>query len=142
MVTVHALFPLACAVEVLALNRGFPGVAGFAALAVALAAQLMRWWVVATLGRQWNTRIIVVPGTPPVTAGPYRFLRHPNYLAVMVEAATVPLIHGAWLSAIVFATANAALLSVRIPAEERALGEQYSQAFAGLPRFIPGGRNA
>jgi methyltransferase len=60
----------------------------------------------------------------------------------MLEAASVPLIHGAWLSAIVFATANAALLTVRIPAEERALGEQYLQAFAGLPRFLPGGRNA
>jgi methyltransferase len=142
MVTVHALFPLACAVEVLALNRGFPGAVGFAALAVALAAQVMRWWVVATLGRRWNTRIIVVPGAKPVTAGPYRYLRHPNYLAVMLEAVSVPLIHGAWLSAIVFATANVALLGVRIPAEERALGEQYSQAFAGLPRFLPGGRNA
>jgi len=142
MVPVHALFPLACAVEVLALHRGFSRVVGFAALAVALAAQVMRWWVVATLGRQWNTRIIVVPGANPVTAGPYRYLRHPNYLAVMLEAASVPLIHGAWLSAIVFAAANAGLLSVRIPAEERALGEPYLRAFAHLPRFLPGGRSA
>lgn len=142
MVVVHALFPLACAVEVLALRRAFPGVVGYAALAVALAAQVMRWWVVATLGPQWNTRIIVVPGAKPVTGGPYRYLRHPNYLAVMLEAVSVPLIHGAWLSAIAFVLANVALLSVRIPAEERALGEQYMKALAGLPRFLPGGHHA
>jgi methyltransferase len=142
MVAVHAVFPLACAAEVLALHRGFPGAMGFAALAVALAAQALRWWVAATLGWRWNTRIIVVPGAEPVTAGPYRLLRHPNYLAVMLEALGVPLIHGAWLSAAVFVAANAALLSVRIPAEERALGERYSRAFAGLPRFLPGSRRA
>ena len=142
MVAVHALFPLACAVEVLALHRDFPGVVGVIALIVALAAQALRWWVVMTLGWRWNARIIVVPGAEPVTAGPYRFLRHPNYLAVMLEALAVPLIHGAWLSAIVFLCANAALLAVRIPAEERALGERYSRAFAGLPRLIPGGRHA
>ena len=142
MVAVHALFPLSCAVEVLALHRAFPGPVGSAALAVALAAQAVRWWVVATLGWRWNTRIIVVPGAQPVTAGPYRYLRHPNYLAVMLEAVSVPLIHAAWLSAIVFVAANVALLSVRIPAEERAMGEEYSRAFAGLPRFLPGGRHA
>jgi len=142
MVAVHAVFPLACAVEVLTLHRGFLGAVGFAALAVALTAQALRWWVAATLGWRWNTRIIVVPGAEPVTAGPFRFLRHPNYLAVMLEALGVPLIHGAWLSAAVFVAANATLLSVRIPAEEHALGERYSRAFAGLPRFLPGSRRA
>ena len=142
MVVVHALFPLACAIEVLALHRGFPGVVGYAALAVALGAQALRWWVVATLGWRWNTRIIVVPGAQPVTAGPYRYLRHPNYVAVILEAASVPLVHGAWLSAIVFVLANVALLSVRIPAEERAMGDEYAGAFAGRPRFLPGDRDA
>ncbi len=142
MVAVHALFPLGCAVEVLALHRRFPGAVGWAALGVSLGSQALRWWAVATLGRRWNTRIIVVPGAEPVTGGPYRFVRHPNYLAVMLEALAVPLIHGAWLCAVVFACANAALLSVRIPAEERALGESYARAFAGLPRLLPGGRHA
>ncbi len=142
MVVVHALFPLACASEVLALHRGFPGAVGWTALGVALAAQALRWWVVATLGPRWNTRIIVVPGAAPVTAGPYRLVRHPNYLAVMIEALAVPLIHGAWVCAAVFACANAAVLSVRIPAEERALGESYARAFAGRPRLVPGGRHA
>ncbi len=137
MVAVHALFPLACALEVLALRRPFPGALGYAAFAAALAAQVLRWWAAAALGPRWNTRVIVVPGAHPVTEGPYRYLRHPNYLAVMVEAAAVPLVHGAWLSAIAFVAANAALLGVRVPAEERALGETYERSFAGTARFLP-----
>jgi len=139
MVAVHAVFPLACGVEVLALARRFPGALGYSALALALAAQGIRWWVVATLGARWSTRIIVVPGAAPVTGGPFRLLRHPNYLAVMLEAFAVPLIHGAWLSALVFSAADAALLAVRIPAEERALGAPYAEAFAGRRRFLPRG---
>jgi methyltransferase len=134
MVAVHTAFPLVCAAEVVGLHRGWPGALGVAALAFALAAQALRWWAVATLGWRWTTRIIVVDGAGPVTGGPYRFLRHPNYLAVMVEAVAVPLIHGAWLAALVFAAANGALLAVRIPAEERALGAAYAEAFAGRRR--------
>ena len=140
MVAVHALFPLACAAEVLFLSRPFPGAAGFVALAVALGAQALRWWAVATLGKRWSTRVIVVPGAAPVTRGPYRFLRHPNYLAVVLEMAAVPLIHGAWLTAAVFSALNAALLAHRIPAEERALGAAYAEAFEGRRRLVPGGR--
>ena len=138
MVVVHAVFPLACAAEVLGLHRAFPGAAGFAALAVALAAQGLRWWAVATLGRRWSTRIVHVPGAEPVTTGPYRYLRHPNYLAVMLEAAAVPMIHGAWITALVFVAANAGLLAVRIPAEERALGPGYARAFAARRRRAAG----
>ena len=141
MVAVHALFPLACAGEVLLLSRPFPGAAGFASLAVALGAQALRWWAVAALGERWSTRVIVVPGATPVTGGPYRFLRHPNYLAVVLEMAAIPLIHGAWLTAAVFSALNAALLAVRVPAEERALGRPWAEAFEGRRRFVPGGRN-
>ena len=139
MVAVHALFPLACAAEVLLVSRPFPGAAGFAALAVALGAQALRWWAVATLGERWSTRVIVVPGAAPVTGGPYRFLRHPNYLAVVLEMAAVPLIQGAWLTALVFSALNAALLAHRIPAEERALGRAYAEVFSERRRLVPGG---
>lgn len=139
MVVVHTLFPFACAAEVLCLKRPFPGAAGLAALAVALGAQALRWWAVATLGWRWNTRIVVVPGAVPVTGGPYRLLRHPNYLAVVLEMAAVPLTHGAWLTALVFSALNAALLAVRIPAEERALGRAYTEAFEGRLRLVPRG---
>jgi methyltransferase len=139
MVVVHALFPLACASEVLVLSRPFPGALGFLALAVALFAQALRWRAIATLGRRWSTRIIVVPGASPVTGGPYRFLRHPNYLAVILEMLAVPLTHGAWLTALAFSALNAALLAVRIPAEERALGRPYAEAFEGRSRLVPRG---
>jgi methyltransferase len=138
MAVVHGFFPLACGVEVVVLHRSFPGALGVGALAVALAAQGLRWWTVSALGRRWTTRIIVLPNAPPITSGPYRFLRHPNYLAVALESLAVPLIHGAGLSAIVFGAANAALLAVRIPAEERALGGAWARAFAGRRRLIPG----
>jgi len=85
---------------------------------VALVAQALRYWAIASLGDRWNTRIIVVPGLEPVTRGPYRFLRHPNYVAVVLELAAVPLIHGAWVTAAVFTLGNALLLLVRIRADE------------------------
>lgn len=134
----HTAFLLACAVEVIAFARPFPGALGFACLAGALAAQGLRYWAIATLGERWNVRVIAVPGEAPVTRGPYRFLRHPNYLAVVLEMAFLPLIHGAYVTAILFSIGNAALLWVRIRAEEQALGEAYARAFEGRNRFLPG----
>ncbi len=84
--------------------------------------QAVRVWVIATLGERWTTRIIVVPGAPLVTRGPYRYLRHPNYAVVCGEIAVVPLMFGAWLTALVFTLANLALLRHRIRVEEAALG--------------------
>jgi methyltransferase len=93
-------------------------------LALFIAAQGLRYWCIASLGRYWNTRIFVIPGAKLVCQGPYRFLRHPNYLAVAVELACVPLIFGAWLTALVGTLFNAwLLLRVRIPAEEEALSQ-------------------
>ena len=86
-----------------------------------LAAHGLRWWCIAVLGRQWSTRIVVVPGLSVVSTGPYRWLRHPNYLAVVVEGFALPLVHSAWVTAAVFTVANAVLLRTRIAAEERAL---------------------
>jgi len=137
MVAFHTLFLFACVAEVFVLRRPFPGVWGWVALGGAVLAQGLRYWAIATLGERWNSRIIVVPGLAPVTGGPYRFLRHPNYVAVVLELLAVPLIHGAWLTAAVFTVGNAALLFVRIRAEEQALGELYTQSFEGRPRFIP-----
>jgi methyltransferase len=140
MAVVHALFLASCAVEALVARPPFPGALGLAALAVALCAQALRAWAIATLGERWNVRIIVWPGAPPITAGPYRYLRHPNYLAVVLEIAAVPMVHGAHRTALAFSIANAAILAVRIRAEEAALGRGWAEAFATLPRLIPGGR--
>ncbi|HET9035576.1 MAG TPA: isoprenylcysteine carboxylmethyltransferase family protein [Myxococcaceae bacterium] len=139
MAVFHGVFLLACALEVVLLHRPFPGAVGWVALAVVLAAQGLRYWAIATLGWRWNTRIVVVPGAAPVTGGPYRFVRHPNYVAVIAEMVALPLVHGAWLTALVFSLGNVWLLRVRIRAEEHALGAPWEQAFAGRPRFVPGG---
>lgn len=91
-------------------------------LALFVLAEVLRYWCIKTLGVHWNTRILVLPGSPPVHSGPYRLLRHPNYLAVVVDLFTVPMIFGAWITALVFSILNLALLLfVRIPAEEKAL---------------------
>jgi methyltransferase len=133
----HALFLVSCAAEAVLLHRPFPGALGFVALSGALAAQGLRYWTIAALGMRWNVRILVIPGLPPVTSGPFRFVRHPNYVAVILEMLCVPLIHGCWLTALVFSVGNAGLLWVRIRAEESALGSSYALAFAGKPRFLP-----
>ena len=98
-----------------------PSVLAWSMLALVVASQALRWWCIATLGRRWNTRVIVVPGMPPVRSGPYRFLRHPNYVAVVVEGVALPLVHAAWITAVVFTVLNAALLAVRIRVEDAAL---------------------
>lgn len=122
MVVLHTGFLFGCVAEAWLLNRPFLPALGWSMFALALGAQGIRWWVIATLGRRWNTRVIVVPGLEPISAGPYRFLRHPNYVAVVIEGIALPLLHSAWITAAVFTVANAGLLWVRIRCEDRALG--------------------
>lgn len=83
--------------------------------------QIARVWVMASLGRYWTTRIITVPGAPLVARGPYRFMRHPNYLVVAGEIAVLPLVFDLWLIAVLFTIANALLLRQRMAAEDEAL---------------------
>ncbi|MEI7804122.1 MAG: isoprenylcysteine carboxylmethyltransferase family protein [Hyphomicrobiales bacterium] len=90
-------------------------------LGVFVLLQVARLWVIASLGARWTTRVIVVPGEKPLARGPYRWIRHPNYLIVVVEIAVVPLALGLWGIAIVFSLANAALLYIRIRVENEAL---------------------
>jgi len=137
MAALHAAFLPACAAEVILLHRPFPGLLGAIALLGALGSQALRYWAILTLGSRWNVKIIVVPGEHPITAGPYKRIRHPNYVAVALEMACVPLIHGCWLTAIVFSIANALVLQTRIRGEEKALGEGYAAAFSDRPRFLP-----
>jgi methyltransferase len=121
MVLLHTGLLAGAVVEVLALDRPFLPWLGWPMLGLLVASHGLRWWCISSLGRQWCTRIVVVPGLPAVTSGPYRFLRHPNYLAVVLEGIALPLVHTAWVTAAVFTVANAALLRVRIAAEEQAL---------------------
>jgi methyltransferase len=121
MVVLHTGLLAGALLEAWLGHRPFIPAMGWPMLALVLAAQALRWWCIATLGRQWNTRILVVPGLPRVTGGPYRVLPHPNYVAVVVEGAALPLVHTAWITAVVFSVLNAGLLRLRISAEDEAL---------------------
>lgn len=122
MVALHTGLLLACLAEVWLLDRPFLPWLGWPMLVLVLASQGLRWWCIATLGPRWNTRVIVVPGLPLVARGPYRWLHHPNYVAVVVEGFALPLVHTAWITAIAFTVLNAVLLlAYRIPCENRAL---------------------
>jgi methyltransferase len=83
--------------------------------------QLGRVWVIRTLGPRWTTRIIILPGAPMVTGGPFRFVSHPNYLVVIGEIAVLPLVFGLWQVAVVFSVLNAIVLAIRISHENKAL---------------------
>ena len=121
MVVLHVGLLVGCLVEAGLTDRAMPPALAALLLVLVLASQALRWWCIATLGPRWNTRIVVVPGLPPVTTGPYRYLRHPNYLAVVVEGLALPLLGSAWITAVAFTVLNAGLLAVRIPQEEAAL---------------------
>jgi methyltransferase len=119
MVVLHVGLLVGCLVE--SMHRPFLPALGWPMLAVVLAAQGLRWWCIATLGHQWNTRVVVVPGAERVSRGPYRLMPHPNYLAVVIEGVALPLVHTAWITALVFTALNAAVLRTRIRVENAAL---------------------
>src|SRR5919112_6130141 len=122
IVAIHSLWLVSTLVE--GLLRGPEPPAWWPVPLVAfLLVQPLRYWAILSLGENWNTRVLVVPGGKLVSKGPYRYFPHPNYLVVAVEVLTFPLIFGAWITAITFPLLNAALLYVRIRTENRALRE-------------------
>jgi methyltransferase len=121
MVALHTGLLAGMLVEAWVRRPDVPAWLAWSMLVVVLAAQALRWWCIATLGPRWNTRVIVVPGLPLVSTGPYRWFAHPNYVAVVAEGVALPLVHAAWITAVVFTILNAALLSVRMSVETKAL---------------------
>lgn len=121
MVLLHTALLIAGPLEVWGLARPFVPPLAAAMTVLVVLGMALRYWVIATLGDRWTTNVVVVPGEPLVERGPYRGLRHPNYLAVVIEVAALPLVHTAWLTALVFTVANAFLLRTRIRVEEAAL---------------------
>ena len=121
MVVLHTGLLVGALLEVWLLHPEFHPALGYPMLALVVASQALRWWCIATLGRRWNTRVIVVPGLPLVTGGPYRLTSHPNYVAVVVEGLALPLVYSAWITAVVFTACNAVLLTVRLRVESAAL---------------------
>ncbi len=119
MVALHTGLLAGCLVE--AAHRPFVPALGWTMLVIVLLSQGLRWWCITVLGRQWNTWVIVVPGLRLVARGPYRWMRHPNYVAVVAEGIALPLVHTAWVTAVVFTVLNIPLLAIRIRSEEAAL---------------------
>lgn len=126
MVVLHTGFLLACVAEVHFFAREFTPAFGYALIVAAFMLQGLRWWCITTLGFRWNTRVIIVPGLPRVTGGPYRWFSHPNYIAVVLEGIVLPMIHNAYITAIAFTVLNAILLKVRIRIENQALDDMES----------------
>lgn len=131
MVVLHVGLLVGCLVEVRLTDRQPPLWLAWSMFGLVLASQALRWWCIATLGRRWNTRVVIVPGLPAVTDGPYRFLKHPNYLAVVVEGFALPMVGLAWITAVAFTVLNLPLLAVRLRVENAAL--------ATLPTKPPSG---
>jgi methyltransferase len=121
MIAVHVALIAGCVVEPLLGHRTFVPALGWTMLAVTVAANVLRWWCIATLGERWTARVIVLPGVPLVRSGPYRLFGHPNYVAVIIEGVALPLTGSAWITACAFTVFNAALLTVRIRCETRTL---------------------
>lgn len=140
MVLLHAGVLLGAALEVVFLHRPFYPLFAAICFAIFLATNVVRWWVIRTLGDHWNVRVMNSTGMGVITTGPFRYVRHPNYAAVFVEMLVLPLIHCAWITAIVGSAAHVLVLSQRLSTEERVLfsDARYREAMSGKPRFLPG----
>jgi methyltransferase len=121
MVALHSSFLLACALEVFLLER--PLIVPLAAVSglVLVLATFIRYWAIRSLGERWTTRVFDWPDRPLVRTGPYRHLRHPNYLAVALEIGALPLLHSAWFTAVIFTLLNSWVLSIRMQVENEVL---------------------
>lgn len=124
MVALHVAFLVACPLEVVTMRRPFHLWLAVPMIVLLLLAQGVRYWSITTLGERWTVRVFELPGAPLVTGGPYRFLHHPNYVAVVIEIVALPMVHTAWLTALVFTVLNALMLVIRIRSEEQALGRR------------------
>ncbi|HYL64502.1 MAG TPA: isoprenylcysteine carboxylmethyltransferase family protein [Candidatus Methylomirabilis sp.] len=140
MVLLHTAVLLGAAAEVVFFHRPFILVLAIPMLAVFLAANGVRWWVIRTLGNHWNVQVVDSTSLGVISSGPFRYVRHPNYAAVFAEMLALPLIHTAWMTAVAGSLAHVAVLSQRLSTEERVLlaNPEYRETMAHKPRFLPG----
>jgi methyltransferase len=140
IVVVHTGVLFGAALEVILLKRPFIPLLAATMFALFLASNLVRLWVVRTLGDLWNVQIMDSTRIGVVTTGPFRFVRHPNYTGVILEMISLPLIHTAWITAILTSLAHSFALAMRLRAEESVLmaNPEYRAAMGHKPRFLPG----
>jgi methyltransferase len=139
MVLLHGAVLFGAALEVRVLKRRFIRALGIPMGILWLLANLLRWWVIRTMGQHWNVQVVDSTRLGVVTSGPFRWIRHPNYLAVFVELLALPLLHSAWLTALVGGLAHVWVLRQRIAVEERILlaDPAYGALMGPKPRFVP-----
>ncbi len=121
MVALHVFLLAGSLIEVWVWQKPLVAALSWTMFAIVVAAQCLRWWCISTLGKRWNTLVVIVPGLPRVTSGPYRYLSHPNYVAVVIEGIALPLVGFAWVTALIFTMLNLPLLYVRLRVENQAL---------------------
>ena len=121
MVALHVFLLVGALVEVWVWQKPINPILAWTMFALVLASQVLRWWCITTLGKRWNTLVVIVPGMPRVTGGPYRWLSHPNYVAVVIEGIALPMGGFAWVTALIFTALNLPLLTVRLGVENKAL---------------------
>jgi methyltransferase len=140
MAMFHALVLMGAGAEVVFLHRHLIPALAIPMFGLFLAANLVRWWVIRTLGEHWNVQVMDSTRLGFVVSGPFRYVRHPNYAAVFVEMIALPLIHSAWITAMVGAIAHVAVLSLRLSVEDPILlsNPEYAAAMGSKPRFLPG----
>lgn len=138
MVLMHMLFFICLIIEKVYWNRGLSYLWTIF-LSVFLVAQIIRIWAISSLGRYWNTKIIVLRNAKVIRKGPYRYIKHPNYFVVATELVVVPLLFNCYITACLFTILNSLILMIRIPEEEKALKEltKYEGCFHDCNRFFP-----
>lgn len=139
MVAVHTAVLFGAALEVLLAPRPVPAALAICAATAFLLANVLRWWVIHTMAEHWNVQVVNALSMGVVTSGPFRWVRHPNYVAVFIELLALPLLHAAYVTAALGAIAHAAILARRIAFEERLLfaDATYRATMGWKPRFIP-----
>ncbi len=139
MVILHVGVLAAAGAEVILLHRPLIPALAIPMAALFLLSNALRWWVIRTLKSHWNVQVMDSARLGVVSSGPYRWVRHPNYVAVFVELISLPLIYSAWITALFAAAGNAWVLHNRLAVEDRVLlaNPDYRAAMGGKPRFVP-----
>jgi methyltransferase len=139
MVIVHAGILVGAAVEVLVLHRPFIPALAIPMAVLFVLANCLRWWVIRTLAGHWNVEVMASSKVGVVTSGPYRWVRHPNYVAVVIELFSLPMIHTAWITALAGSLADLEILRRRLQVEDTVLmtNPSYQLAMGAKPRFLP-----
>ncbi len=121
MVVLHVFLLASSVIEVWVVRPTIIPILNWIALSLALASQALRWWCIATLGKRWNTLVVIIPSFPAIKTGPYKWLKHPNYLAVVIEGFALPMVGSAWITATTFTFLNVFVLRARLKSENAAL---------------------